>query len=125
MNWIKDTVRDFGRSMGLDGLEPNDRGVVCLAFERLGTLFIEQEDDDVLVYAARGLPPYSGAAWRAALEACHWTEGLPWPVNAGMRGDDVLVFLARLPGREFALPALERTLEMLGKLHDAAAEAAR
>jgi hypothetical protein len=42
-----------------------------------------------------------------------------------MRGDDVLVFLARLPGREFALPALERTLEMLGKLHDAAAEAAR
>lgn len=118
MHWIEQTITDFGHSVGIDALSLNDAGVVMLTFERLGTLFIERREMELLVYLVRELTHPTAATFRAALEACHYRHQHPFPVQAGLRGDRHLVFLARLPAADFILPNLERTVALLDQIHN-------
>ncbi|MFO1349149.1 MAG: type III secretion chaperone SycN [Gammaproteobacteria bacterium] len=118
MNWIDDTLHDFGRALGIAGLRLNDSAVASLVFERRGALFIERATDVVLVYLARQTPSHDSARLERALGITHYREGHPLPIHAGLLGDDTLVFLARLEERAFSLPVLERTVELLSELHD-------
>lgn len=119
MTWVDEAIRDFGRGIGFADLALSGNGVVSLSFEARGTLFIERaEGDAVLVYLSRAVPYPPPGLFERALAACHYKEGLPFPVSAGFLGDDRLVFLVRLPEKEFSLPALERAIELLTQLHD-------
>lgn len=57
-----------------------------------------------------------------ALELCHYRKGLPMPVNPGVRDESRLVFLTRIPERDFSLPTIEKTLGLLAELHDKVSE---
>lgn len=120
MNWIDDALHDFGRNMGIAGLGFDGNAVAGLAFERRGALFVERAGDAVLVYLARQAPDRDGAWLERALRCTHYREGHPLPIQAGLLGDDTLVFLARVEERGFSLPALEKTVTLLTELHDRA-----
>ncbi len=119
--WANRTVGEFGRGMGMDDLRLENDAIVCLEFETSGTLFIERVEDCMLVYLARRLPPPRDRIARRSLELCHYREGLPMTIHAGLKDDDTFVFLTRIDRADFSLPILERAFAALTDLHDRAA----
>lgn len=117
MSWVEQTVAEFGRGLGIDGLRFNEQGVVTLATERMGTLFIERAEQAVLVYLVQPLDRASGEAYARALDACHWRHNHPFVVSAGLRQETGLLFAVRLTESEFDLPTLERAISLLDELH--------
>lgn len=117
MSWVDDTIRDFGRGMGMEDLALNHNGLLCLDFEALGSLFIEQAEEAVLVYLVRELPRHDTVNLQRALALCHYREGLPFAVNVAFREENHLVFIARVPENDFSLPTLEKSIDLLTKLH--------
>lgn len=117
MSWVDDTIRDFGRGMGMEDLALNNSGLLCLDFEALGSLFIEQAEEAVLVYLVREMPRHDTLNLQRAMTLCHYREGLPFAVNAAFREENHLVFIARVSENDFSLPTLERAIDLLTKLH--------
>lgn len=122
MSWIDETIMEFGAGMGIENLSLGPSGVVCLDIETMGTLFIEQADEDMLIYLVRRFPQYADEIYAKALTLCHYREALSFAVHAAFKGDDQLVFLARMPGEDFSLPVLEQAIDLLNRLHDSVFE---
>jgi len=116
-------LNELGENLGIEGLEWPQSGTVGLEFDERGTLCLENVDDELLVYLVRNIERRDGGAERlqSALRLCHYREGLPFTVHAGLKGEDLLSFAVRLPSRETTLPELELVLETLTRLHDDAA----
>lgn len=118
MNWIDETLEEFGRSIGVGPLRAGPDGGVSLNMGEEGRLSFQIGADEVLVMFARSLAPGSQLTLKLrALELCHRKHGWALPVRAGLSRDR-LVFFCRLPAREFHLPMLEQALELLTRLHD-------
>jgi len=117
-----EALAEFGRSLGIEGLGWPPSGVLTVRFETRGTLFLEDRGDFIFVYLVREIDPAAeiGPILQKALLACHYREGLPFTVQAGLRGDSSLVFLVRLDSREVTLPALDRVLGLLTDLQERA-----
>ena len=124
MSWVDETLADYGRSLGLPTLEFNDDGVASVRFERLGELYIERLEDGVLIYVTREYDQPDATLYANALAACHWELNPPMPVNSSLHGDRLLVFSATLADSEFDVPATERTIDYLGRMHDVVLEGA-
>lgn len=120
MTWVDDVVAEFGKSMGLHRLQFDDKGVVSLKFERLGTVVLEKLDGTVLVYMAREFEPHDSGIARRALTLCHYREQPPYPLQAALHRDQELVFGLRIPARDFQLPTLERAVSYLDHVHQQA-----
>lgn len=120
MSAAADILAEFGRSLGMERLHWSDAGVVALDFDARGTLYLENLEDDLLIYLVRGVDLRDGKLklLHHALRLCHYREGLPYTVHSGLKDQTSLVFSVRLPGNEITLPSLEEVLEMLTKLHD-------
>ena len=117
MTWVDDTIRDFGLGMGMEDLSFNEEGLLCLAFETMGTLFLEYNREDITIYLVREYPPHETAIAGRALSLCHYRQGLPFVMNAALRGDNLLVFSALVPENDFSLPVLERAVDLLAEQH--------
>lgn len=119
MSWFAELVGEFGRSAGIDSLRPGDDGAVQFAFANGDVLFFEEGRDELLVYLLREIPAHEPEIKLRALALCSPERQWPWPVQAGLRGADRLLFLLRLPRREASLSSLERALDTLLRLHQA------
>lgn len=117
MDWVDETVAAFGQSMGLQHLAFNDHGVVSLTIEGTGVLNLERRDETVLLYLARSFDALASGRARRALALAHHREGHPFPLTAGLKGTDALVFLLRIPERAFSLDTLHGGLRHLERLH--------
>jgi type III secretion system chaperone SycN len=119
--WISSTFDEFGRILGIDGLAPGrDGGLVLAVGER--QLGFQVLDDAVVVMLAAGLPQGEAPAIKCrALGLCHRRHGWSLPVRAGLTRDGRLVFLVRVPTRQFQLPLLEQAYDLMGRLHQQAA----
>ena len=111
---------ELGENLGIDGLEWPQSGIIGLEFDTRGTLCLENLGDELLIYLVRAIERRDGGAERLqrALRLCHYSEGLPFTVRAGLKGEDLLSFAVRLPSRQTTLPELELVLETLTRLHD-------
>jgi type III secretion system chaperone SycN len=116
-------VADFGHRLGIANLEPNASGRLELTIERAGRLQMEAAEGTILVTLARAWPRHSERTALAALSLCHWRENHPWPIHAGALGEEWLSFTVCVPARELDLPALERQIDFLSGLLDAAEKA--
>ena len=117
MNWIDDTIRDFGRGMGME-LALDERGVLQLAFERMGTLGFERAKEGVLVYLRRLLEHPGADTYRRALQVCHYSENPLFPVQPALQADGGLLFAIYVPAADFQMPTLERAVAFLDLLHN-------
>ncbi len=125
MSWVDDALADFGRALGFPDLRFPASGPVSLQFERLGTLYFEPLDGQVLTYVVRTLDRPDGELFARALDICHWRHHHPFPVHAGLHAETQLSFAVRIPDTEFTLPTIERAVDLLGQLHDAVTEGVR
>ncbi|CAK0749568.1 Type III secretion chaperone SycN [Gammaproteobacteria bacterium] len=122
MNSVDDTLRIFGHSLGMSALTLGPDNALVLGFERSGDLFIEVQDDAVLVYLVRDCQ-HREEAWLAALRLCHYQAGHPFPVQAAMGPEDRLIFAIRLMIPAFTPPHLEQAVQWLIRLQNQAMEA--
>lgn len=121
MGWIDDAIAEFGRGMGIESLALGNERLASLAFERSGTLFLEATEGHLLIYMMRDVPARDETLALRALSLCHFRNGLPYDLSPAMKGEDRLIFIARVPEREVSLPVLENTFALLVRLHERAA----
>ncbi|WP_142848248.1 type III secretion chaperone SycN [Telmatospirillum sp. J64-1] len=117
MSWVAQTIAEFGRSIGIDNLQPDAAGLVQMAFDSGDRLCFEEVEDELLVYLIREVDSHDPALKLRALALCGEIRQWEWPVQAGLRGADRLVFLVRLPQRAVSLNVLEQSLDLLTRLH--------
>ena len=122
MNWVEDTLRQLGRSIGIENLTFNARGVCCLSLQKSGELFIERREAEVFVYLARRIPYLDERVMEKALSLCHFRNVRSLPVVAGLKGDDEVIFLTRIREEEVSLPVLEEAIRLVMSLHERANE---
>ena len=121
MSWIAQTLDEFGRSIGLAGLHPDAGGLVSLRIGSDRRLDLRVLEEEVLLLLARPVQVIDRLPiLRRALDTCHVRHGWSLPVRAGLTRDGQLAFIARLPAREFSLPALEQAYDLLERLHERA-----
>ena len=120
MSWLDDTLRDFGARIGMGEISFGSGGFVQFTLSQGGMLGLAQAPGEVRVWLARPLAHGDRAALERALVQCDFRRRAPFALQAGLRGEDELVLLARIPEREFTTPALERALELLTTLHERA-----
>lgn len=117
---IQETLKHFGQSIGIKNLEFNQEHVIQLEMEDTGSLYFEEDVDDLLIYFIRPLPEQNAQIYKKALSICHLREKYDIPsikLNAGIFGDDKLVFLIRLAHTDIALPTIDKCIKLLLKLH--------
>jgi type III secretion system chaperone SycN len=119
-----DFLAVLAQDLGLDALEWSDRNTLVLEIESSGTLYLERRDAVLLLYLVREIPKEQDldSVMQRALRLCHYRQGIPAPVYPAMRGDDLLVFLVKIPTTQATLPEFQRVLALLGDLHDKAME---
>lgn len=105
-------------------LEPpasTDHRHLALSIDGMGRLHLEENGEGVILYLARDIEVGAdrAAVQTRALEAVHFHKRHPRDVQVAAR-EDALVFITRLDGSEIDLPAMEATVELLGRLHDEA-----
>ena len=112
--WLSATIHEFGKGLGLTRLHVNDRGVACVHIAHIGSLFIEPDEEGVLVYLARdyGVSLSRAVLERALLQA-HPGTAPPPDIRVGLRHASQLVFGMRLRASECTAAALEGALERL------------
>jgi type III secretion system chaperone SycN len=126
MSLIRETVTEFGRSLGMDQLQLRPDGSTVLHIQSIGTLSIEvagPSQDAVVISLAR---PLSGGAvrppWATLLAATHYRARQPLPLRVGVAADHVVVavLLAQenftLPKIHEAITALDQQLQRWGGL---------
>ena len=113
-------IAEFGRRMGLPSLTIGRDKPVQLLLEGMGSLFIEEAGEEILLYLARDFPLHSREVPRRALALCRPDFARPFPVYAGLHKDNTLIFLTRFSTTTFSLQDLEQAVPVLARLLDAA-----
>lgn len=109
-------LNEFGRRMGLPGLNFGPDGLVALDVERMGRLHLERGGragaEELLLYLSRPFPAHDGEAPERALTLCHYRYPRPFPLSAGIHGEQ-LIMLTRLTERETTAANMEKAVLML------------
>lgn len=120
MNWVDDTLAEFGRVAGLPGLAPDASGAVQLSLGSGAVLGIQpvQADDssEIVVYMGRPVGLDKDRLLRQALSLAHWRNAPALPVQVALRGegpDAKLLAAVRLSQRQFTLPSLTHAIDFL------------
>jgi len=111
-------IAEFGRRMGLPSLSIGRDKPAQLHLEGMGSLFIEEGEEEILLYLARNFPPHDREAPRRALALCRPGLTRPFPVYAGLYKNNTLVFLTRFSKKAFSLQGLEQAVPVLARLLD-------
>lgn len=126
MDWIADTLAEFGRQMGIEDLQADTEGRLRLAFDNGNQLAVEQVEregqDELLLYWVVPVGYQAGAWVRQALSRCHAEGPSRWPVQVGLRGagaESLGVVLLRTPARGFTPQTLGQAVDHLRRWLDA------
>lgn len=120
MSVIEDTLREFGRSIGMEDLKLRDDGTLVLDMQQVGTLAIEligERREDVSLSLSRRIQPPGEAACTRLLEMCHYRTPSTWPARVGLTSGGTLLFAIRLETFDFTLPNLHQALDWLDGMH--------
>ena len=117
MSWIAQTFEEFGRGIGLPGLEPA-AGRLSLSLGTQRRLDFHVLEDAVLMLLIRPLGADRLPAMCRALDACHLRHGWALPVRAGLSRAGELAFITRLPVTQFRPDTVEQALDLLSRLHE-------
>jgi len=127
MAWTEDTLAEFGRQLGIDGLDFGPFGVAQLQLANGSFIAVEPvrrgQEDEVLVYLGRPVGHQADRAVDVALARSHWRSGGAFPVQVGLRGsgsETALLALVRMPERHFTAQALAHAVDYLVRWVDEA-----
>ena len=114
MDWRDEVLADVGKGMGITGLQFGDSGVISFEFEHRGELYLEQQEDGVLMYLVQTIPEHDSLGILvSALKQCHYTKAHRFPLQAGLKGDDELFLFLYLTNEDFSRPNIEHSIDVL------------
>jgi hypothetical protein len=126
MDWIQQTIKEFGASRGLGELEFEFDSILELQLqsgELLGFCYIpELPLHEMLVYTSAPLQFDPLGQFEAALRLANARSNAYGQAQAGIQ-EDRLVIAMHLPARAFDLPLLDHTVNSLLEMHYKAAAA--
>jgi type III secretion system chaperone SycN len=126
MNWVHETLAEYGLQLGLGAWSLGRYGVAQLELQAGGLLAVEpvqSRNPEVLVYLGRPLGFDGATVLRNALVRAHHSTGSALPVQVAVRGegpDALLLVIVRVPEREFTIDTLSRMVEYLSRWSDGA-----
>lgn len=130
MDWLDNTLTEFGQQLGLPDLRLNTQGAVRLALESGKQLSLEPllQNGHQEVLVTLGLPVGHAAAAhaQAALQMAHAESFPPLDIQLALSGqgaDTLLIATTRLPARAFTVPALSGTVHTLDRWLDSVTSA--
>lgn len=120
MRWqVQETVGEFGRHLGIEGLSLDDKGSVVLEIANVGRLGIEligDREERVAVSLSRDYrQPFGEEAARFALENCHFRARSEFPIHPALSGEGRLAFAVCLATGELTVPVLHRIIDELDR----------
>ena len=125
MDWLDNTLTEFGQQLGLPDLRLNTQGAVRLALESGKQLSLEPllQNGQQEVLVTLGLPVGHAAAShaQAALQMAHAESFPPLDIQLALSGqgaDTLLIATTRLPARVFTVPALSGAVRTLDRWLD-------
>jgi hypothetical protein len=126
MDWIQQTIKDFGASRGLGELEFSFDSILELQLQS-GELLVfcyipELPLHEMLVYTSAPLQFDPLGQFEAALRLANGRSNAYGQVQTGIQ-EDRLVMAMHLPARAFDLPLLEQTVNSLLEMQYMAAAA--
>lgn len=107
-------VADFCHTIGL----PAAPLPLALRFERSGALLLEEHGETLHASLFRRFPAHRKGVAVAALRAVGPDQRLPYAIRAGFRGEETLVFLAKVPATTVDPVLLEHLITTLVSLAD-------
>lgn len=128
MNLIADTLAEFGRSLGMEGLALREDGSLSLDMEKLGVLAIDligERREEVSLSLMRRIETPDAAACTQLLELCHYRNPSPFPVRAGLARSGELFFAVRMDAWQFTLPNIHQAFDWLTGLQDQSSQFVR
>ena len=109
-------INEFGKRLGLPGLETDENDRVGLHLEGLGTLSLElnrsDRGEEVLLVLARPVAPSDVVKYESLLGRVNLRTNLPVPLAAGFFRDQ-LVLSARFASEDVTAVALENALRLM------------
>lgn len=118
MDWRDQVIAEVGQAMGVQGLDFS-HGVIQLAFEQRGQLFIEAQPSGVLFYLTRMLPRherFEHLVW--ALHQAHYSRSPRYRLQPGLKGDVELFLCIFLDNEDFDRPNIEAVIQSLADQFD-------
>lgn len=121
MNWINDTIRDFGISIGIPDLALDNRGKLDLDLPNNARLRISSLTDlplpEVLVSRSESIFYPSNEILVELLKLNDFRNAAEWPIQTGISEQELWISM-RIPERSFVVNVLEQALSNLKEIHD-------
>ena len=119
MDWRDQVLAEVGQGMGVEGLDFSGTGVVSFEFERRGSLYMELQDDGILMYLIREITQFDPLpALMKALRECHYTQSLRFLMQVGLQDENQLFLCLFLNNEEFSRPNIEAAIQLLTEQFD-------
>lgn len=125
MDWLDNTVAEFGRQLGLRDLRPNDQGVVRLILASGRPLSVEPDmrhgHQELLVALGHQVGHDATQHAQTALRMAHAQRFAPLDIQLAVSGhgvDTLLIASTRLPARAFTVQALSAVVSTLARWLD-------
>lgn len=120
-------LADFGGRFGVDDLQPDSFGGICLALDEGLKLEVQPADEEVLIVFSRAMPFADGSVLLGLLQRCNRHQVLEWVPQLGLVGmgaECELLMIERLPLARISGDGLWRSFERLNEWMQGAQELA-
>lgn len=118
MSNIDATIEDFGNSMGMSQLSFGDKDFIHLSIQNTGELYLEKEEDHLIMYLVRTVDFPTLKHYSQALELSHYTFPQPLVITPGLHQDNQLAFITHFDSENAILPNITLAIDILRKAHD-------
>ncbi|CAM3537882.1 hypothetical protein [Parendozoicomonas haliclonae] len=116
---IDDAVKDFNRTLGIQGVGLPESGIMDFAFESGSRFFIKLQENGVLLYLLREIPDFSiDSSSLKALTLCHHQQSRKFDTQCALKDGNQLIFIVSLSSDAITGPDIEVVLQHLMKLQD-------
>jgi hypothetical protein len=120
-------LADLGRRFGVDDLQPDGYGGICLALADDLKLEAQPTDNELLIVLSRAVPFADGNVLLGLLQRCDRHQVLEWVPQLGLVGMGAecdLLMIERLPLARISGDSLWRSFERLSEWMQGAQELA-
>lgn len=115
MDYFNDTIQDFGRNMGLEGLALEEGRLLLELNQEWQLLFQEVEQERLIVSLRQALPDPSARIYKKALSLCDPRESKGARIHCGSTQGEDIYYWSSLTQDTCTLPELEQTVDRLIK----------
>lgn len=125
MNWVHQTLAEFGQTIGINGLDLGAHGVAQLEFQSGARLAVEAnqrgKEEEILIYVSQPCGFELARILPRALASAHFSQPARWPVQLATQGEGPeasLILLLRMRDRDFTLQSLGEAVDQLMRRFD-------